>query len=92
MTWGGPHSARLAHQLDHLAQADAPSGSPLESSPPLTLTGRRPPRCGGAGVEQHRRALGLAEAELLAGEELAGGVGVLALDDVEVGRPGPASS
>ena len=44
-TWRGPHSPRSWRTSSTTCpSAEAPSGSPLESSPPLGLTGSRPPR------------------------------------------------
>ena len=43
-TWRAPHSPRSWRTSSTTwPSADAPSGSPLESRPPLGLTGRRPP-------------------------------------------------
>src|SRR5207302_7058902 len=49
------------------------------------VDGQAPAELGGAVLQQFGRVPTRAQPELLVGEELAGGVGVLALRDVEVG-------
>ena len=65
----------------------APIGWPLDSSPPLVLTGRPPAERRVARREQPRAVAGRAQAELLVGHQLGRGGGVVQLDDVEVVGP-----
>ena len=78
-TWRGPASPRTwCTSSTTWPSADAPSGSPFDSRPPLGFTTHR--RFG----EQLRLLAGRAQLELLVREQLARRVGVLAFDDVEV--------
>ena len=75
---------QLSDELDHLAQGPKCRGANLGEKAAARVDGQAPAELDRTRVEQGRRAAGLAQSELLAGEELAGGVGVLALHDVEV--------
>ena len=59
----------------------------MESRPPLGLTGRGAAERDVPVGEEARLFAGRAQVQLGVGEELARGVGVLALDDVDVVRP-----
>ena len=86
-TWRGPHSpSELADELDHLAERRGAEWLTLGEQSAARVDREAAAEGGGARVEECRRAAGLAEAELLARQQLAGGVGVLALDHVEVAR------
>ena len=87
-TWRGPAvAAQLAGQLDHLTER--------RRAERLALREQAPRRVDREPTAERRRALvdetallaGCAEPELLVAEQLAGRVGVLALDDVEVAGP-----
>src|SRR6185437_11802902 len=85
-------AAQLAHQLGDLAERGGAEGLPLGEQPTVRVDDTATTERRGTGVEERGRATGLTEAEFLARAELAGRVRVLALDDVEVPGPSPASS
>ena len=82
-TWRGPAVPRSwPTSSTTWPRAEAPSGSPFDSSPPERFTDLAP-----TAVGQHRALLARpAEPELRPREQLARRVGVLALDHVEVPR------
>src|SRR3954454_12175286 len=86
-TWRSPASPRSWRVSSTTwPRADAPRGSPFDSRPPLTFTGRRPPRpVAPPPVRFGPSPLG-DHPQLLVRQQLASRVGVLALHHVEVGR------
>ena len=87
-TWRGPgFSAQLVYQLDDLSERRRAERLALREQPAARVDRSA---CRRAWSRPMRAASacspGCAQAELLVGEQLAGGVGVLALHDVDVGR------
>src|SRR5262249_61866254 len=83
---GGGLSPQLGDELAALSEGRGAARPPLRQQPAARID-REPAADAGDAVGQPLAGVALrAQAELLVGEQLTRGVGVLALDDVEVGR------
>ncbi len=86
---GPGRAAQLAGQLDHLPQRRRAERLALRQQAAARVDGQPAAEPGVTVVDEAALLAGLAEAELLVGEQLSGRVGVLALDDVEVAGADP---
>ena len=84
---GAGVAAELVHELDDLAERRRAERLALRQQPAARVHRSRAAERDVAVGEEARLLARRAQAELLVGEQLAGGVGVLALDDVEVVGP-----